>query len=128
MRHSTGTPTKAEQARLDAIHAMPCIACEMEAERAKKRREPPLNQPLRTEAHHIVDKGYRKHSGGHSATLPLCGWHHRGELAYPLSSGEMLFLHGPSLQGHKRAFVATYGTERALLEKVDEKLKQRNAA
>lgn len=28
MKHSTSRPTKAEQARLDAIHRMPCIACE----------------------------------------------------------------------------------------------------
>lgn len=118
MKHSTAKPTKAEQDRLDAIHAMPCIACEMED----------AKQPLRTEAHHIVDRGYRKHSGGHMATLPLCGWHHRGELLYPLSSSEMLFEHGPSLQGHKGAFVATYGHERELLEKVDERIRERNAA
>lgn len=128
MQHSTTKPTKAEQARLDALHDMPCIACEIEADWAKARREPPLNQPLPTEAHHLVDKGTRKHSGGHMATLPLCGWHHEGTLAYPLSSKEMRTLHGPSLKLQKRDFVATYGKERDLLAIVDQRLAARSAA
>ena len=122
MRHSTTTPNKAEQARLDALHAMQCIACEMEAGYAKVRKELPLEQPSRTEAHHLTDNGYRKHSGGHSATLPLCGWHHRGELVYPLSSREMRQLHGPSLALSKRVFIALYGSERDLLAIVDARL------
>lgn len=112
-----------DRARLDAIHAMPCIACEMEAQWSVKRGETSMAQPLRTEAHHVVDKGYREHSGGDMATLPLCGWHHRGEPAYPLRPSEMLFLHGPSLMLHKRRFVTTYGTERNLLEEVDNRLR-----
>lgn len=128
MQHSTRKPTQAEQDRLDAIHAMPCIACEIEADWAKARNETPLNQPLRTQAHHLVDKGYRIHSGGHSATLPLCGWHHEGDLAYPLSSREMRTLHGPSLKLHKRDFVPTYGSERDLLAIVDKRLEKDEAA
>lgn len=100
MRHSTGKPMKAEQERLDAIHAMPCIACESQM----------MQQPSKTEAHHLVDKGYRTHSGGHMATLPACGWHHRGELLYPLSSREMKFLYGPSLTLHKRETSAPSAT------------------
>ena len=128
MQHSTKTPTKAEQDRLDAIHAMPCIACEMEAGYAKARKEQPLEQPSRTEAHHIVDKGYREHSGGHMATLPLCSWHHRGELLYPLSGREMRQLHGPSFELSKKVFVALYGSERDLLDIIDRRLSARNAA
>lgn len=128
MNHSTVKPTKTEQARLDALHDMQCIACEIEADWAKARKEPPLDQPLRTEAHHLVDKGYRIHSGGHSATLPLCGWHHEGTLLYPLSGREMQALHGPSLKLHKKSFVATYGTERDLLAIIDKRLRERQAA
>lgn len=128
MRHSTGKPTKAEQDRLDAIHDMPCIACEIEADWAKSRQEPVVPQPLRTEAHHLVDKGNRLLSGGHIATIPLCGWHHEGTLAYPLSGREMRALHGPSLKLQKKDFVATYGSERDLLEVIDRRLKQDDAA
>lgn len=128
MNHSTKAPTKAQQARLDAIHAMPCIACELEETYAKANKETPMDQPLPTEAHHLVDKGTRKHSGGHDATLPLCGWHHRGELVYPLSGREMRQLHGPSLKLSKKVFIALYGSERDLLAVIDARLKQDIAA
>lgn len=128
MKHSTEKPTPAEQARLDALHAMPCIACQMEYKWDCQMGRPGVSQPSKTEVHHIVDKGYRKHSGGHVATLPLCGWHHRAELLYPLTSSEMLFLHGPSLSDHKKKFVATYGSERELLEIVDRRLAESEAA
>jgi hypothetical protein len=95
----------------------------MEAGYAKARKEQPLEQPLRTEAHHICDNGYRKHSGGHMATIPLCSFHHRGELVYPLSSREMRQLYGPSLALSKRVFVALYGSELFLLEKINEIIK-----
>jgi hypothetical protein len=128
VQHSTKKPTKAEQARLDALHDMPCIACEIEADWAKQRGETPLSQPLRTEAHHLTDKGYRSHSGGHMATIPLCSWHHDGRLAYPLSSREMRALHGPSMKLQKKDFVATYGSERDLLAIIDQRLAARSAA
>lgn len=128
MKHSTGKPTKAEQARLDAIHAMPCIACDMEATFAKRRGESFDGQPFPTEAHHIVDKGYRAHSGGHSATLPLDAWHHRGICLEGLTAREMTFLYGPSLARQKRAFIAIYGAERELLAVIDARLEKRDAA
>lgn len=128
MRHSTSKPTKAEQARLDALHDMPCIACVKEAAFAKKRGELRLGQPGRTEAHHLTDRGTRKHSGGHDATLPLCVWHHRGELTYPLSSRQMRELHGPSFALNKKDFIALYGSERSLLAEVNEQLEQGIAA
>lgn len=128
MKHSTGKPTKAQQERLDAIHAMPCIACVKEAGFARKRGETPMGQPSRTEAHHLVDKGCRIHSGGHDATIPLCGWHHEGILVYPLSGREMRDLYGPSLKKHKRDFIPQYGSERELLTEVDEQLNRGVAA
>jgi hypothetical protein len=114
MKHSTGKPTKLEQLRLDRIHAMSCCAC----------LQGMLPQPFPTEAHHLVDKGYRIHSGGHIATIPLCKWHHRGELLYPHTSREMFQLYGPSLATRKRDFVAQFGTERELLELTNQRLEQ----
>lgn len=118
MKHSTKKPTKAEQARLDAIHAMPCLCCQLRG----------IEQPSRTEAHHIVDNGYRKHSGGHSATLPLCGWHHRadvlgcGRYADPPTMANVESTIGPSIESNKKLFIKTFGTERELLSLVDERL------
>lgn len=112
MRHSTRKPTKAEQAHLDRIHAMPCCACVIEQ----------VSQPSRTEANHLVDKGYRIHSGGHMATIPLCGWHHRGELLYPHTSREMHFLYGPSMARSPGEFKARYGSQRKLLKLTNRRL------
>lgn len=109
MRHSTRKPNRAEAWRLERLAGMRCIACVIEG----------CEQPHRTEIHHIVDKGYRKHSGGHSATLPICSWHHRGVSANGLTGSEMSFRYGPSLARSKRQFVEAYGTERELLERVD---------
>lgn len=106
---------QADQDRLDAIHTLPCIACLKEG----------VNQPSLTEAHHIVDKGYRKHSGGDQATLPLCGWHHRADVrgcqavCDPPTISNALMVYGPSLEGHKKMFIKTYGSERDLLAEVD---------
>ena len=112
MNHSTGKPTKAEQTRLDAIHAMPCMCCVREG----------VRQPSPTEAHHLVDKGTRKLSGGHMATIPLCGWHHRGIPLEGVKPNDMLFDYGPSFDLNKRSFVVTYGTDRELLALVDARL------
>lgn len=118
MKHSTKKPTKAQQTRLDAIHELPCCACRLEG----------VSQPSPTEAHHLVDKGYRVHSGGHDATIPLCGWHHRGDvrgcqvLCNPPTMVNAEKAYGPSLALRKKAFIAKYKTERALLEQTDSEL------
>lgn len=128
MKHSTKTPTTTEQARLDAIHEMECIACQMEAEFARNRNEIVLGQPFPTEAHHLTDKGYRIHSGGHMSTIPLEAWHHRGICLDGLTATDMTKLYGPSIARNKRAFTALYGTERELLAIIDARLKERDAA
>lgn len=115
MNHSTKKPTKAEQARLDAIHGLTCLACDQQIW---------AQQPFVTEAHHLVDKGTRKHSGGHMATIPLDGWHHRGICIEGWSSDQMKRVFGPSLALHKKQFVAEYGSERELLAKTDKLLER----
>jgi hypothetical protein len=109
MNHSTAKPNQAQAWRLEQLASMPCIAC------AKEDCE----QPNRTEVHHLVDKGTRKLSGGHDATIPLCGWHHRGEPMAGMSTADMAFYHGPSFALSKKSFVELYGTERELLAEVD---------
>lgn len=104
--------TKADQKRLDIIHRLPCLACVQQGCNIGP-----------TEAHHIVDKGYRKHSGGHQATIPLCEWHHRGEPRLGYMASYMTTMFGPSLARNKRAFISKYGTERALLARTNELIK-----
>jgi hypothetical protein len=108
MNHSTSKPKKEEQQRLDLLSRLPCICCY------------PIVQPNRTEIHHLVDFGYRVHSGGHMATLPLCAWHHRGVPRYGYQRSHMATVYGPSLALSKRTFIETYGTERELLQRVDQ--------
>ncbi len=64
LRHEKGddVKSKADKLRLDQIHNMPCMLCV----------EIKKDQPSPTEGHHLVDFGYREHSGGDQATLPLC--------------------------------------------------------
>ena len=109
---STGKPTKEEQARLDALHNMECICCSMIG----------IDQPNRTTVHHLVDKGTRKHSGGHAATLPLCQWHHQGTPKEGYQACDMEAKWGPSLELTKKRFIAEFGTERELLSMVNEML------
>lgn len=104
--------SKADQDRLDAIHDMPCVCCESLR----------IEQPFRTEAHHVVDLGYRKHSGGHQSTLPLDSWHHRGLCLDGMTATQMEAKYGPSLALNKRLFKVVFGTERELLEQVNEEI------
>lgn len=114
MNHSTSKPTKAQQARFDALREIGCICC---WNYLGIKRNP--------EIHHIVDKGYRKHSGGHDATLPLCAWHHRGE--YGDATIHAVQTYGPSLALNKREFIRVFGTERQLLETVNAMIERRGA-
>lgn len=102
-------PNKRQQDRLDRLHRLPCMACVKQG----------VSQPFPTECHHIVDLGYREHSGGHDSTLPLDAWHHRGVQLDGWTRAQMTERYGPSLATEKRRFIATYGTERTLLAQID---------
>lgn len=105
----TERPTEEQRKHLDKIASMPCICCQKEN----------IAQPSRTEIHHITDGGYRKHSGGHFSVLPLCSFHHRGVPRDGWTVSKTTYEYGPSLELHKRTFVATYGTERELLARLE---------
>lgn len=104
--------TKADQKRLDIIHRLPCLACVQIGANITP-----------VEAHHIVDKGYRRLSGGHQATIPLCEWHHRGAFRLGMTATEMTNIFGPSLARSKRAFISKFGTERDLLARTNAVIK-----
>jgi hypothetical protein len=95
--------------RYEALREMGCIACSINGYSAGI-----------AEMHHLVDKGYRKHSGGNQATIPLCAWHHRGEpwMDFPVSYMRERF--GPSMALESKTFSVEFGTQRELLAKVNE--------
>lgn len=102
MRHSTGKPTKAEKARMDAIKESTCVCCHMRGLYA-----------WRPEIHHLLSGNRRR---GHMFTVGLCAYHHRGVKALERSSQEELTL-GPSLaHGSKPFHTAFFGTDDAMLE------------
>lgn len=107
--------SKADQDRLDAIGNITCVCCDS----MKVSLRPPI------ERHHLVDKGYRRLSGGHQATVSLCSWHHRAAPSWGWSLRQMYEHFGPSMkyQGppetvfeNKGAFERCFGTQRELLE------------
>lgn len=105
-------PTRDER-RYAKLRELGCIAC---------RSERGLVGILPAEVHHLVDKGYRKHSGGNQATIPLCHWHHRGEPIIDHSVTWMRSMFGPSMFHEAREFAWAYGSQRELLAKVNELL------
>ena len=106
---------KADRERMAAVRELGCIACSIDGYQIAW-------SPI--EVHHLVDKGYRKHSGGHQATIPLCQWHHRGVLPKGFTTGTATAAFGPSMALAKRHFNERYGTQRALLEMVNEQLRK----
>jgi hypothetical protein len=100
--------TLAEQARFEFLTDYGCICCRLRG-----------NGYSIPQMHHIVDKGYRVHSGGHAATLPLCPWHHQGYPpgSYTLKEATLAF--GPSLAYGSKPFHAMWGTQRELLAVID---------
>lgn len=105
--------TKANALRFRKLHDIGCICCKINGSG--------FCGP--TEIHHIVDKGYRKHSGGDAATLPLGMWHHRAVPHANTTMGQMTLLYGPSLANGSKPFHARFGTQLELLDKVNRELK-----
>lgn len=108
--------TEKEKKRFRQLHDLGCICCLVQG----IGYVPP-------DTHHIVDKGYRRLSGGHQATIPICPWHHRGLPPSGMSVDDAFLYAGPSLALHKKHFNEIYGGERQLLALVNGKL-ARNAA
>jgi RecA-dependent nuclease len=93
-----------DQKRYAALQKLGCICCRM------------LGFYSAPDIHHIVSGGKRK---GNQYTLPLCSWHHRGVKPYPVVISVLRSI-GPSLAGGSKPFVARWGTELELLDKVNQ--------
>jgi len=101
---------KIRRNRMSIIKRLPCMACVKEG----------CAQPNPTEVHHLVDMGNRELSGGDAATIPLCGWHHRGEPLMNEVCKNMRAYYGPSMAKESKKFAELYGTQRELLASINE--------
>lgn len=105
MRHSTGKPTKDEQARFDRMKEMGvCVAC--------KLRGTQPEYPQHIEIHHLLSGNRRI---GHMATVSLCCWHHRGVPPWGWGDKEADDYLGPSLAKGSKPFRREFGTDTELL-------------
>ena len=116
---STGNPTRAESAWIDAVKRAGCLCCI-----AKGYPHDPDGSAV--EAHHLLSGGIRR---GHLHTVGLCAWHHRGRL---IVSGWSHAQHrqflGPSLAEGSVPFHAEFGDDDALMAAQVRLLDQRKAA
>lgn len=100
---STGSPTKTQQARFDAIKEQGCVACDM---RGMSRY---------AEIHHLTIGGkHGQKRRGHDYTIGLCPWHHRGENSF--CDDDPKAIYGPSYAQEPRNFRETFGQDGALLD------------
>ena len=102
-----------DQRRYDGLQRIGCIACWL------------MGYPgVPCDIHHLVDKGNRKASGGNQATIGLCPWHHRSVVSAGRNAVYMRAMYGPSLALEAKQFHAQYGSQRELLAKVNELLRE----
>jgi len=103
--------TNSEKQRYQNLRRLGCICC-----RAKGHWFRDI------QIHHITEAGRRL---GNEYSIPLCPWHHQG---YPVfgdaDRGMSERWLGPSLAVSKKKFIAEFGTEKELLKKVDDELKE----
>ena len=95
--------SKSDQARYRKLFDYGCVCCRLLDGR--------YSLP---QMHHLVDRGTRAASGGNSATLPLCPWHHQG-IPGMFGKNATRQVMGPSLADGSKPFNARWGTQRDLL-------------
>ena len=104
--------TRAEKRRFSIMQDIGCVACILEGERRKEDRRgtPP-------DMHHLISGNRR----GHSFTIALCPWHHRGvRPSSSVSTTDTRRALGPSLANQPQTFTIIYGCDDILLEKQNE--------
>ena len=111
MRHSTGKPTKEEEARIIASKEGECVACIV---RSRQGKLPP---------YYIVDTGCdynHTKSGnkrrGHMFGYALCLWHHRRQVSGDWTHEMYSRIYGPSLMDGSRLFHEAYGSDDYLID------------
>jgi hypothetical protein len=116
---STGNPTKAEAAWIDTIKRAGCVCC-IELGYPHDRDGPMV------EAHHLLSGGIRR---GHSETVGLCAWHHRGRLIVQgWSHADHRERLGPSLAEGSTTFRERFGDDDELQRKQRALLEGKQAA
>jgi hypothetical protein len=109
MKKSTSKPTKAHQARFEKLKRLGCIACHKEDRHA-----------VICEIHHLNLGGRAgQKRRGHSFTIPLCAWHHRGAAMPGYYYEALPIALGPSLAKQSKLFHLQYGTDDELLAEVN---------
>lgn len=100
-----------DQRRYQALYDLGCVCC-------LKR----TGQYVPPQIHHLVDKGYRKHSGGNQSTVPLCPFHHQGLLPEGRTYEQIRSVYGPSMFHEAKEFARIFGSQRDLLAMTNEML------
>jgi len=94
-------PTTKEVQRFKRITELGCVACLLDGV-----------SDVPCDIHHLLSGGRRI---GHTATVGLCPFHHRGVIPEGRKIDEYQEVHGPSLAAKPRAFRLRYGDEEELL-------------
>lgn len=101
MKSKARPANKAERERMARLKDLRCVAC-----RANNHFFWSV-----TECHHLLSGNKRR---GHAFTIPLCPWHHRGDVGeFNVKTLEAIL--GPSLARSSKAFRARYGDDDTLL-------------
>jgi len=117
VKHSTGTPTAAEAARIVACKEGLCVACVIRSEHDDSPQFFMVHPGC--DYHHLLSGGRRI---GHMAGVGLCGWHHRGLVNWGCTHQEMRAHYGPSLMDGSKTFHAAFGSDADLLARQDKML------
>lgn len=101
----TKAATLSEKKRMELIKGLGCVACVLN------------NYPdVQCEVHHVVEGRKRL---GHSQTMGLCLWHHRGEIELDYTRQQMGGMLGPSLAHGSYDFAENFGSQATLVKVQD---------
>ena len=107
---STGKPTAAQQARMDAMTEIGCIV-------AKSLGISLGDDPIPAEVHHLTVGGrHGQKRRGHDFTIGLNPWSHRGEPFCGWSAAKCEEMFGPSYAKQPRRFRQEIGNDDYLLD------------
>ncbi|MGR4897492.1 Ref family recombination enhancement nuclease [Stenotrophomonas sp. LARHCG68] len=122
MQHSTGTPTAAEAARIEAAKVGPCMAC------LSLLLAGLLDAGLVVYGcdYNHAKSGNRRR--GHMFGYALCVWHHRRHPQEGKTPAQTREVYGPSLLDGSRVFHEIYGTDDDLIEQQTYVIEERRAA
>jgi Recombination enhancement, RecA-dependent nuclease len=98
--------TVAERERWTWFQKIGCVACTQRG----------YFQPSIEVHHQNLDGHAGQKRLGHSYTIPLCSWHHRGQAPLGMTSLNATQMFGPSLAREPRRFRDVFGSDSKLLD------------